>query len=160
MTLDVFTIVFFAVCGIAGVLIGAWLFRRDEAREDRDFDRVMIAADTREMKLPRICEIMARFAIRDWSGLFRCIKNLREEAAKGKAAILAMLYENFFDYQLPERMLIPEQRARIVQMVADLNVIEEAAEAKAREKLVKELLADPDSRKALKEQLATSESVA
>ena len=142
MALDVFTIMFFAVCIVVGVLIGAWLFRKNEAREDRDYDRVMIAADTREMKLPRICEIMARFAIRDWSGLVRCIKNLREEAAKGKVAILTMLYENFFEFQLPARMDIPEQRAKIVQLVAELNTVEEAEEAKKRDEIVAALKAE------------------
>jgi len=124
------------VAALLGALLASRWFRKDEAKEDRDVERIGVCGLLTEMKLPRLSEIMARVVARDLSGFLRECILLRKEAAKGKPAIMAMLYENFFEYQLPARMENPEDRAKIIEMVDDLNIVTESKAQTDKEKVV------------------------
>lgn len=127
---------------VLGVFVGRWLFRKDEAIEDRQVERIEVVGMLHGIKLPRLAEILARVVARDWSGFLRECISLRKEAARGKEAVLLMLKDNFFEFQLPARMEVKEERERIMKLVADLNDVAEANEARAEEKLATKLKAE------------------
>ena len=127
ITLTPLAIAFVILAVVAGVGAGVIWYRRDEAKEDRDRARIDLAALLREAKLPHMADIVIDVAVRDWDGLYRHIKALKERAAE-PGQLVVMLNENF-RWQLGERWKMPEWRTEISAFVADQQAAEKVRES-------------------------------
>ena len=109
------TIAIIALATVLAVFVGAWLFRRDTAKEERRRNAIQASALLTSMGLKRLPKMLTAYAVGDYSGLAHEMKEFAQLALDEKA--LAAEFDGTFKNVLSQKIKTPEGRALITVML-------------------------------------------
>ena len=105
----------FVLAAIAIVAIIGWLFRKDDAIEERRSNMIKLYAQLHELGLERLAGFAKAYIVGDYSGLYRAAKELFEDIMDPNKADL-MLSKAFYS-QLAKKINDPIERIKITSIM-------------------------------------------
>ena len=109
-------LVMIALASVALYATGRFMFRRDEAVEDRRRKAIKLAGDCQKCGLDFLAPVLEDYSVGDYSGMLHRLRtfadDLRDDATRRQ------LLDRFFATQLAARLRDEEQRRKIVEAVS------------------------------------------
>ncbi len=109
-------LVMIALASVALYATGRFMFRRDEAVEDRRRKAIKLAGDCHKCGLDFLAPVLEDYSVGDYSGMLHRLRtfadDLRDDATRRQ------LLDRFFATQLAARLRDEEQRRKIVEAVS------------------------------------------
>jgi hypothetical protein len=102
-----------ALVVIGGASVGAWLFRKDTAQENRRRSAAQLAGVLSRFGLKRIPEFLICYSVGDFSGMAKCILDWVTLFVKGGEAEIIKEFDEVFARVFEVKLLNPESRAYI-----------------------------------------------
>ena len=109
-------LVLIALASIALYASGRFMFRRDEAVEDRRRKAIKLAGDCQKCGLDFLAPVLEDYSVGDYSGMLHRLRgfadDIRDDATRRK------ILDHFFSTQLGQRLQDEAQRRKIVETIA------------------------------------------
>lgn len=102
-----------ALVVIVGAIVGAWLFRKDTAQENRRRGAAQLAGVLSRYGLKRIPEFLICYSVGDFSGMAKCILDWIRLFVEGGEAEIIKEFDEVFARVFEVKLLNPESRAYI-----------------------------------------------
>ena len=108
-------VVLIALASLALYTTGRFVFRRDEAIEDRRRKAIKLAGDCQKCGLDFLAPLLEDYSVGDYSGLVHRLRSfaddLRDDATRRQ------LLDRFFETQLAQRLADDAQRRKILETI-------------------------------------------
>jgi hypothetical protein len=108
-------VVLIGLASLALYTTGRFLFRRDEAIEDRRRKAIKLAGDCQKCGLDFLAPLLEDYSVGDYSGLVHRLRSfaddLRDDATRRQ------LLDRFFETQLAQRLADDAQRRKILEAI-------------------------------------------
>lgn len=109
-------VVLVALASIALYATGRFLFRRDEAVEDRRRKAIKLAGDCQKCGLDFLAPVLEDYSVGDYSGMLHRVRafsdDIRDDATRRQ------ILDRFFETQLAQRLKDEAQRRKIVESIS------------------------------------------
>ena len=112
-------LVMIALASITLYATGRFMFRRDEAIEDRRRKAIKLAGDCQKCGLDFLAPVLEDYSVGDYSGMLHRLRafadDIRDDATRRQ------ILDRFFATQLTYRLRDAEQRRKIVEAVSQTD---------------------------------------
>jgi hypothetical protein len=111
-------LVLVALAAIALYATGRFLFRRDEAIEDRRRKAIKLAGDCQKCGLDFLAPVLEDYSVGDYSGMLHRLRTFADDIRDD--ATRRQLLDRFFETQLAHRVHDETQRKKIADLLASV----------------------------------------
>ena len=118
MVLSLSQVVVLALIVVVGFMAAKWLFQKDTEVEDRRRGAVKLAAALKAYGLSKLPDLLADYAVGDYSGMATKMEQLAEIFATGEQAVIGE-FDQVFEKVLAQKLLTDAGRALIAAKLAD-----------------------------------------
>lgn len=109
-------LVLIGLASIALYATGRFLFRRDEAIEDRRRKAIKLAGDCQKCGLDFLAPVLEDYSVGDYSGMLHRLRSFADDIRDD--ATRRQILDRFFETQLAARLQDEAQRRKIVETVS------------------------------------------
>ena len=111
-------LVLVALASIALYATGRFMFRRDEAIEDRRRKAIKLAGDCQKCGLDFLAPVLEDYSVGDYSGMLHRLRTFADDIRDD--ATRRQILDRFFETQLARRLQDEPQRRKIAEAVASV----------------------------------------
>lgn len=111
-------LVLVALASIALYATGRFMFRRDEAIEDRRRKAIKLAGDCQKCGLDFLAPVLEDYSVGDYSGMVHRLRTFADDIRDD--ATRRQILDRFFETQLARRLQDEPQRRKIAEAVASV----------------------------------------